>query len=297
VPLEIESPSGNPAQSNLSKESIMDTLKGLVEHARFASAFDDEVKPDQLRKLTPAVFAAAPHEKMSARYTFVPTAEVVATMDRAGFCVVEARQSQARTREPAFAAHLLRFRKRQTQVFVDEVIPEILVLNSHDGSTSYHVRVALYRAVCANGLIVGDGLFPVWKVPHRGTVATEVLNAAMELSGRFGELAGVIEAMRHTMLDAPRRLAFASDALSLRYPGELAGVAIAPADLLQPTRPEDEGCDLWRTYNVVQEHLLRGGVTRRTPTNRVVKTKGIRAIREDVRLNVGLWDRAMLDVA
>ena len=45
---------------------------------------------------------------------------------------------------------------------------------------------------------------------------------------------------------------------------------------------------MWRTLNVVQEHLLRGGLTRRTPTNRIVKTKGIRAIREDVRLNVGL---------
>lgn len=275
----------------------MDTLKGLIDHAQFASAFDGEVSADQLRKLTPAVYASAPHEKMSARYTFVPTAQVVATMDRAGFGVVEARQSQSKTRAPAFAAHVLRFRKRNMEVDVGEVIPEILVLNSHDGSTSYHVRIALYRAVCANGLIVGDGLFPVWKVPHRGNVATEVLDAAMELSGRFGALKETIEAMRHTLLDAPRRLALASDALALRYPEEPVGVAVAPADLLEATRSEDEGCDLWRTYNVIQEHLIRGGLTRRTPTNRIVKTKGIRAIREDVRLNVRLWDRAMLEIA
>lgn len=275
----------------------MDTLKGLIDPARFASAFDGEVSAEQLRKLTPAVYASAPHQKMSPRYTFVPTAEVVATMDRAGFGVVEARQSRSKTRVPAFAAHALRFRKRNTEVFVGEVVPEILVLNSHDGSTSYHVRIALYRAVCANGLIVGDALFPVWKVPHRGNVATEVLDAAMELSGRFGALGETIEAMRHTLLEAPRRLAFASHALALRYPAEQVGVAVAPADLLKATRSEDEGCDLWRTYNVIQEHLIRGGICRRTPTGRMVKTKGIRAIREDVRLNVGLWDRAMLEIA
>jgi hypothetical protein len=276
----------------------MDTLKGLMgQHATFASAYDTEVSPERLRQLTPAVYATAPHEKMSSRYTFVPTAEVVETMDRAGFCVVEARQSQARTREPDYAAHALRFRQRQAEIFVDDVIPEILVLNSHDGSTSYHVRIALYRAICSNGLIVGDRLFPVWKVPHRGNVATEVLDAAMELSARFGQLGEAIEAMRSTVLETPRRLAFAADALALRYPEEPVGVAVASADLLKARRPEDEGCDLWRTYNVVQEHLLRGGVLRRTPTNRIVKTKGIRAIREDVRLNVGLWDRAMLDVA
>jgi hypothetical protein len=275
----------------------MDTLKGLVEHAPLASAFEGEVSAERLRQLTPAVYASAPHAKLSARYTFVPTAEVVATMDRAGFCVVEARQSQSKTRSPAYAAHALRFRKRNTEVYVGEVVPEILVLNSHDGSTSYHVRIALYRAVCSNGLIVGDGLFPVWKVPHRGNVATEVLGAAMELSARFGALGETIEAMRHTQLDAPRRFAFAADALRLRYPEEPAGVAVAPCDLLTAIRSEDEGCDLWRTYNVVQEHLIRGGVTRRTPTHRIVKTKGIRAIREDVRLNVALWDRAMLELA
>jgi hypothetical protein len=276
----------------------MDTLNGLMgQHAECASAFEGELKLEQLQKLTPAVFASAPHTKLSSRYTFVPTAEVIQTLDRAGFGVVEARQATPKTREPAFAAHALRFRKRQTQVLVDEVIPEILVLNSHDGSTSYHVRIALYRAVCSNGLIVGDGLFPVWKVPHRGTVATEILDAAMELSQRFGQLGETIEAMRHKPLSVPRRLAFAADALSLRYPAETAGLAVAPSDLLKPKRIEDEGSDVWRTFNVVQEHLLRGGVTRRTPTNRIVKTKGIRALREDVRLNTGLWDRAMLEVA
>ncbi|MFC4311691.1 DUF932 domain-containing protein [Steroidobacter flavus] len=276
----------------------MDTSKGLMgQHAKFADAFEAEMTPQQLRTLTPAVYASAPHAKMSARYAFVPTAQVIETMNQAGFCVVEARQSQARTREPATAAHALRFRRRRTEVLVNEVIPEILVLNSHDGSTSYHVRIALYRALCGNGLIVGDGAFPVWKVPHRGTVAAQILEAALGLSERFGELGQTIEAMRGTLLSVPQRLAFAADALSLRYPGEVAGVAVAPADLLKAKRREDEGCDLWRTLNVVQEHLLRGGVSRRTPTNRRVTTKGIRAVREDVRLNVGLWDRAMLDVA
>lgn len=275
----------------------METLNGLMgQHAEFASAFEGEMKSEQIQKLTPAVFASAPHTKMSSRYTFVPTAEVVQTLNRAGFGVVEARQAASRTREPGFAAHALRFRKRQAQVFVDEVVPEILVLNSHDGSTSYHVRIALYRAICSNGLIVGDALFPVWKVPHRGTVATEILNAAMELSQRFNQLGATIEAMRHKLLSEPQRLAFAADALSLRYPAEPPGIAIAPADLLKSKRVEDEGSDVWRTFNVVQEHLLRGGVRRRTATNRIVKTKGIRAIREDVRLNTCLWDRAMLEL-
>jgi hypothetical protein len=60
---------------------------------------------------------------------------------------------------------------------------------------------------------------------------------------------------------------------------------------------EDKGDDVWRTMNVVQEHVIKGGVQRRTATNRVVRMRGVRAIREDVRLNVGLWDRAMREIA
>jgi hypothetical protein len=48
--------------------------------------------------------------------------------------------------------------------------------------------------------------------------------------------------------------------------------------------------------NVVQEHIIKGGLQRRTATNRVVRMRGVRAIREDVRLNVGLWDRAMREI-
>lgn len=197
----------------------MDTLKDLLaQHARCASAFDGEVKREQLEQLTPAVYATTPHQKMSACYAFVPTAQVIQTMDRAGFCVVEARQSQARTRAPAYAAHALRFRRRQAEVFVGEVIPEILVLNSHDGSTSYHVRIALYRAICGNGLIVGDRSFPVWRVPHRGTAATDILEAAMALSHRFIDVGDASQSMRSTQLSVPQRPAFAADALALRYP-------------------------------------------------------------------------------
>jgi hypothetical protein len=218
-------------------------------------------------------------------------------MDRAGFGVVEALQTKSRKRLPAYAPHALRFRQRRTDVYVGEVIPEILVLNSHDGSSAYHVRIALYRAICRNGMIVSDAAFPAWKVAHRGSAAAEVLEAAMNLVGRFKEVGTIVERMQNTYLTESQRLGFASDALRFRYPDEPPGTAVAPADLLRPGRMEDQGNDVWRTMNVVQEHIIKGGVQRRTATNRVVRMRGIRAIREDVRLNVALWDRAMCEVA
>lgn len=42
----------------------------------------------------------------------------------------------------------------------------------------------------------------------------------------------------------------------------------------------------------MQENLLRGGLTRRSATGRLTRTRRISAIREEVRLNSGLWDLA-----
>jgi hypothetical protein len=42
----------------------------------------------------------------------------------------------------------------------------------------------------------------------------------------------------------------------------------------------------------VQENLLRGGLNRRSVSGRLTRTRRIRSIREDVRINSRLWDLA-----
>jgi hypothetical protein len=275
---------------------VMDTIQTMLGDIDTDSAFVDGLNRVQLEKMTPAAYATAPHEKLTERYAFVPTSAVIETMRRAGFNVVQAAQSRSR-KQPAFARHALRFRRVRSEVYVGEVVPEILILNSHDGTSAYHVRIALFRAICSNGMIVSDTAFPCWRVPHRGGAAAEVLEAALRLAQQFGEVGAVVERMRRIFLTEARRLSFASDALSIRYPNEPVGQAVSPTELLKARRPEDVGADLWRTFNVVQESLLQGGAPRLTATKRRVRMRGVRAIREDVRINSALWERAMLEMA
>ena len=46
------------------------------------------------------------------------------------------------------------------------------------------------------------------------------------------------------------------------------------------------------SLNKVQENLLRGGLTRRSANGRLVRTRRISSIKEDVRINSGLWELA-----
>lgn len=58
-------------------------------------------------------------------------------------------------------------------------------------------------------------------------------------------------------------------------------------------RPIDDGNDLWRVFNVVQENVMRGGITGRSAKGRASRSRAIRAIREDVRINNDLWQLAV----
>ena len=90
--------------------------------------------------------------------------------------------------------------------------------------------------------------------------------------------------------------AFAEAALRLRF-SEPAESGMQPAQLLACRRSEDVGDDLWRVYNRCQEHLLRGGLSRRSITGRLTRTRAIGSIQQDVALNGQLWDLAVQRLA
>ena len=52
-------------------------------------------------------------------------------------------------------------------------------------------------------------------------------------------------------------------------------------------RAADIGHNLWSSYNVAQENLIRGGIMN-TDTRR--RSKAIKSIQKDLELNTKLWD-------
>ena len=247
---------------------------------------------EDLRQRAPAVFAPAAHESTSRRYGFIPTERVLSGLMDAGFVPVAARQSRTRVGSALHARHLVRLRRRVETVALRDCIPEIVLLNSHDGTSAYQLRAGLFRLVCLNGLMVAVGEIASLHVAHRGDVIEDVIAAALKLSEQFGILAGYVARMEARLLIQEERHQFALRALALRFePQQLTG--LATDQVLLPRRAEDAGQDLWRTFNVVQENVLRGGLLRRAASGRLTRTRGISAIREDVRLNTGLWEMAV----
>lgn len=257
----------------------------------YSHAFGEALSSEALQRVAPAAFAERAHEHTKSRYTFISTQRVIGALQDVGFMPVFARQTVRRGERIAFARHLVKFRRRIETVTLSDAIPELVLLNAHDGTSAYQLRVGLYRPVCTNGLMAAMGDFASVHIPHRGDVVESVVVKALELGEQFGVIGERVRQMEQRTLLQDEREEFGARALALRFDAERAqGVGVE--QVLAPKRDADRGVDLWSTYNVAQEHLIRGGLHRRTPSGRLAVTRGIRAIREDVRLNVGLWNLA-----
>jgi hypothetical protein len=269
----------------------MNAVSTSLSFASRANVFTGQLSLDALRERVPAVFASAAHESRSPKYTFIPTERVLTGLMSAGFEPVDARQAASRRGSPVHARHILRLRRRFETVQLKDTIPEIVFLNSHDGTSAYQLRMGLFRVVCTNGLIVSRGAFPAYCVSHRGNVVDEVVAAALGIAERFESLAGQVERMEQRSMFKDEQIAFASQALAIRFK-DVAFSGMQPSALLASRRIEDVGDDLWSVLNRVQENLLRGGVSRRSASGRLTRTRRISSIREDVRINGRLWDLA-----
>jgi hypothetical protein len=127
------------------------------------------------------------------------------------------------------------------------------------------------------------------RVPHRGNITENVIDAAYKIVDDFGAVEGSIDSMKGTRLALPEARAFAEAALSLKYDSEDAA-PITPDQVLLPRRYEDKNKeDLWNTFNRIQENLLKGGVRGRTATGKRTTTRDVTSIDTNVKLNRALW--------
>jgi hypothetical protein len=247
---------------------------------------------DQLRSIAPSIFAAAAHDSRSSRYTYIPTVNVLAALRKEGFQPFSVAQTRARDESRReFTKHMVRMRHAsQVARNVGDEIPEIVLVNSHDGSSSYQMFAGLFRLLCTNGLVVAAGTVDEIRVPHTGNVVGRVIEGAYSVVEEFGRVRASADAMKAIELRPAVQQAFGRAAIVAKYGEETAPVTVD--QVLTPRRAGDAGTDLWQTFNRVQENLVRGGLRTRSATGRRMRTREVQGISENVKLNRALWTLA-----
>jgi len=238
----------------------------------------------------PAIFAEKPYAEVSDKYSFVPTIAVIDMMKQSGWMPIFAKQSSTRVQEKdGYQRHMVRFRHSQDLSFDGgKERVDVVMHNSHDRGCAFNLLASIWRNACANGLMVSSDLYN-FSHRHVGFSQDEFIESAGLITAGASEIAGEVSEMKAIELTPNERGIFSTAAHELVYkvPEE---APIKPAQLLTEKRWDDKGKDLWTTFNVVQENIMKGGLRGGWVNGKKKKkTQGVKSISKDVKLNKALW--------
>jgi len=255
---------------------------------------------DQIRNAAPAAFAPVASPEMSDRYAHVTTANLVTALLDDGWNVVQA--DQVRSRKESNREH-----GKHRIVLTHPELPEhaegrpqMYIGNSSNGESAVRLLGGFLRAACLNQMYAGvkviGGVFH-----HAGSsLEDRIVAGARNLRANFDRVISKYDLWNQIELSPEQQAAFAREAMALRWPN----LAVDSVDLmsvaLTPQRSADGGASLWKTYNRVQERVIKGGFharftevdelgNARTFDRSIRKITGLSA---SERINTGLWDLA-----
>lgn len=256
----------------------------------------NQLSLDQIRTMAPQAFAATAKPGVSAKYSFLPTSRIIEDMDRLGWKVSAAKAGKYRNEaNKGYGNHFIGF--FHPDVFIRgndgniEAYPQVVVFNSHTGRGSFRFEMGIFRIVCSNGLVIKSSDMGSFQLKHTGYSFEELqvlINDAVE---RMPEVVGKINDFGQRLMNPTEQREFAQKAFALRSDRQLNPRELE--DFLAPRRKEDEGDDLWKILNRVQESVIKGGSLAEPGKKKGKKAfKGIKNIHRDFKINQELWTLA-----
>jgi hypothetical protein len=248
----------------------------------------------EIKERASSVFTAQGSPDTSEKYSHISTDRIIEDMEALGWGVVDAKQVRARKGE-GFQKHLVVF--RNNDLFIegadgDNVFPQILLTNSHDGKNAFTFTAGLFRMICENGLVISTQEFENMKIRHYGYDFNELQTVINTMVGALPLAVESMNQFKQTQLAQEQILEFARKAVQIRFGEEQAqNIAIDYNALTTATRPEDRGTDLWSVFNRVQEKVIDGDFNYGYST-KTRKARKIKNFNKDIELNSKLYELA-----
>lgn len=254
-----------------------------------------------LRAEFPAVFNHRRSTSVSEDYQQYRSDEVIEIMEGHGLRLVEISQekmSWSRKRQPHTQIHAMRFMSPQIALRdfgVGDSRPEVVVMNSHDGRSTFKAMAGVFRLVCSNGMIVGDQQFGSVVRRHYGEA-----NTFAKVKEIIADLPRVVATVSERIADWSALSLTAKEQLALaKLLMETRGVPswLLPEQVLEARRDgervnSDGVRDMWTTFNVLQEGLTNANVARLTGEGRGRSIQPITGTVGAIKTNQALWTKA-----
>ena len=252
----------------------------------------NELSMSDIKKTAPSVFQTNHKGNLSKHYVHIPTDKVIEDMIQLGWKPCQAVEIKARKKNTmGYQRHMIKFFNPSIEITGtngDNVYPQILLTNSHDGLSSFKFQIGLFRLVCSNGLVVMDQSYGDFKLRHMGYTFAELQQKVSGAVAAFPGLVKKINEFQNVELSDWQVKKFANKAALVRF-GD--NVKVDIDELLKADRNEDTGNSLWAVFNRVQEKLINGDCSY-TMGAKVRKARAIKNFSMDLKINEALWKLA-----
>lgn len=237
----------------------------------------------------PAVFSTQAAPKMSDRYSFVSTHQLVQGLEDLGWSVRNARQSKSRSTENrAFDKHEVRMTNGGL-ITVGDTAPEIVIINSHNGKAPISFDMGLFRLACENGLTVPvQGFNESLRIRHTNIESSELKELMERFAAFLPSVSDRVKRMQETRIEETDALDFFRKSVAIRWEGN---VNVNFDDYIQAERTEDENPTVWNIFNIAQEKLVRGKVEMQKD-GKTRKARPIKNFSLENEVNLKLWEMA-----
>jgi len=252
-----------------------------------------------IETICPAVSTPTPSPKLrkelgiTDRYVHVPTTQVIEDIQKLGWNPIEAMQVNARKRK-GYQRHMIKFVNPDFIVEGSDEYPELLLSNSHDGTSAFTLDVGIFRLICSNGMVIKSQDFGSMKIRHYGYDFSTIKGAVNELMEKIPGYLQQVEDMKQHKLEKEQMLDFARKAAMLRFAKsneESIDKIVDLSDFLESTRKEDEGNGLWEVFNRVQEKVVNGKFNYAFG-KKERKARPVKGFKQQIKLNQDLWELA-----
>lgn len=242
-----------------------------------------------IKAVAPSVYSTGPSHTVSDKYSFIPTTQIITDLSNEGWEVYDASQRKSRTGGEMFTKHMLRFRNEDIPMTGD-IVPEIVLTNSHDGRNAFNLHAGLFRLVCSNGLVIADQTFEKVKIKHQWYTMEDVQQITEKVITSIPTIMGCVDSFKKTILTPNAKKDFVKKAILTRWKD---GQQYLPIEeLLKVRRGADEGDKLWEVFNVVQEKIIGGGITYYLASGRQQTVRELTNIDKRLDVNKKLWTLA-----
>lgn len=234
--------------------------------------------------------ATTASNKVSDKYQLIRTDKVIEVFQDNGLQVVGQSFGKPRNQENiGFQKHLTAFSDDKYNIGEEQL--QLLLKNSHNGTSSFQLDLGCFRFACANGLVVGSSESSV-SIRHTKNALDKLDKAIQYQLDRLPYIATKIIDFKNYQVEPDKLPVLVGALASIR-----AGQVVTKLGKISIKRTEDSAnngtFNLWQVFNVIQELSIKGGLVYfDNEKNEWKKTRKISSVDKVIKLNKELWNVA-----